>query len=207
MRARALETWQDVAEDNSALAKMDNGAAATAYAHLGSGCSRVLTSLARRTQDFEISKYCTLAARRTSGERYSAADTFSHYFAQMYARDLYPTGQLRDKFRQVVVAECSKVDVDVMACGVGSNAWCWSFRPPIRRRLWHLSSIKGAVTASQYRYGVPRYRPLIRRARGQAEGGCLLSDPGPEPLLDFQDAQFRGRSPLSEGGQSGRRRA
>ena len=172
---RALETWRPLLAGKLALARMDNGAAAS-YANYGAGRVSQLTVLAREIKEREVARGRTLVALRIAGKDNSAADASSRFSIRARGLGPYPDRELRWRFRQVSQRCCGAVDVDMLASDDGRNAWVPDFRPPSN------SAVEGpfppwpVLAVSEDRNGgtgpCPHCCVYARRVARNAPGAC-----------------------------------
>ena len=124
--------------------------AAVSYANYGAGRIPRLTQLARSIEYLEVSLRCAAAALHIAGKRNSVADALSRFTSRVRGLDPYPRREFRDKYRKEVIDRCGNIDVDMLACDDGSDAWVPNYRcpsnttfegPPPSGQLWRFPRI------------------------------------------------------------------
>ena len=97
-----------------------------------------------------------------------AGDFRKVVIARADARNPHPTRKLRGDFRKAVIAKSGTMDVDMMACDTGPNAWCDAPLPPLNSALG-ASLLAGSLWRFLRIDRVGRVAEKLSRVR---RGGC-----------------------------------
>ena len=83
---------------------------------------------ARGIKELEVTLRCTAVAFRIAGRDSAVADALSRFFALVRGQGPSPGRELRAKFRKDAESRFGPMDVDMLANGEGTNAWCPRYR-------------------------------------------------------------------------------